>query len=77
MSRLVINCSAQLKMLLGSAHEQLPSRAVTALYFTSLLFSQTWQVKKKVEGITYLAFLQKSKKKARKSTKSKHRVFLM
>jgi len=39
------------------------------VYFTSLLFSQTWQVKKKVEGITYLAFLQKSKKKHEKVQK--------
>jgi hypothetical protein len=39
------------------------------MYFTSLLFPQTWQVKKKVEGITYLAFLQKSKKKHEKAQK--------
>jgi hypothetical protein len=39
------------------------------VYYTSLLFSQTWQVKKKVEGITYLAFLQKSKKKHEKVRK--------
>jgi hypothetical protein len=33
------------------------------VYFTSLLFSQTWQVKKKYKGITFSTFLQKSMKK--------------
>ena len=39
------------------------------MYFTSLLFLQTWQVKKKVEGITFSTCGQKGRKSRQKVQK--------